>query len=1086
MRNHCSQRRIRTALLGLAAWASTFAGLRAAASEATALAHGVIVARASVSQAPPRIRLSWPRVEGSGGFWIYRKAFADGTWGAVRATLPADATQFDDADVEPGFAYEYMVETAQPLGQIKNRRASGVLAAGISLPVVDDRGTALLVVDRTMAAPVAGELARLAEDLCGDGWQVLRRDVDRQATVCGPATAAEVAAVKAVIGDAWRQEQDRLRAVLLIGRVPLPYSGWLIPDGHDYEPREADSYYALPEATWSDERAYPDKGEKGVRRNVAGDGTFDPSWFDPAAVRLAVGRIDMSALPIFDLPEPELLRRYLNKHHAYRQRITAFAPACDTGSGLVGSRTGFYLESLFDSGMVNPVHGQLSGDLDAPRLWSYAEGLAYINNDLGRLFSSRDPQYVFMGCWGSGINYDIEAGRQGMGRPCLAGKGGCLTWICGQPNRYFHWMALGETIGDCERLAMTNGGLYPSRANGNRPNAVFRALLGDPTLRLHVLAPPSGPRMEGATLRWEPSPDADTTGFLGYHVLRSTASGGPFTRLTEEPVTGTAWTDPAPPPACVYQIRAVRLHTSPGGSYHNTSQGAFLPRGPTAIVVSARHLTIPEAGTASVRVRLSSPPPEPVSVTAARIAGHDGVTIAAGGELRFSAADWNTWQTVTLSAARTTGTTGVGVGDAAIRLAAPGLDDVAIGAVVEDKAILVDCGRIHVAENGTAAFHVRLSGPPAADVAVTVERVGTYSTGERITCVSGTRLAFTPDTWRTWQPVTVRYADGEEVAAGHNLGAIQAAFRLDAPGYRRTAVQVNGIERHGRLVAVAEPATSGTVSPAAAVTVVAGETVAITARPAPGMRFAGWGPGPRDGAAVVVNPAAPETTVALAPWAIGRAEKIVARFVADTGEAPPPVAAVVDPPVTEVPEGGAATVRVRLSARPAAEVTIAPRQERDWDADLALRPDQRLVFTPANWDTWQPLEVTAATDADHAEGRGVVVLEARGLLSAHVAVRERETSVPLTSFGGLGGLATLPAGHTVVDRGRPIPIRASASPGHVFERWAIAEGTPRIADPDAAETTITLDGPAGIRAVYRRDAGGAAPEAGATPKPDVL
>ena len=72
MRNHCSQRRIRTALLGLAAWASTFAGLRAAASEATALAHGVIVARASVSQAPPRIRLSWPRVEGSGGFWIYR------------------------------------------------------------------------------------------------------------------------------------------------------------------------------------------------------------------------------------------------------------------------------------------------------------------------------------------------------------------------------------------------------------------------------------------------------------------------------------------------------------------------------------------------------------------------------------------------------------------------------------------------------------------------------------------------------------------------------------------------------------------------------------------------------------------------------------------------------------------------------------------------------------------------------------------------------------------------------------------------------------------------------------------------------
>lgn len=1072
MTDGCTRLRMCVPLIVLAAGTGMLGGLRATASEATALAHGVLVARASVHQAPPRIRISWPRVEGAGGIWIYRKAFADGSWGAVRATLPGDATEFDDADVEPGIAYEYMVETAEPIGRIKNRRASGVLAAGLALPVVDDRGTALLVIDRTMTAPVAGELARLAEDLCGDGWTVLRRDVDRQATVCGPATAAEAAAVKAVIGDVWRQEQGRLRAVLLIGRVPIPYSGWLIPDGHDYEPREADSYYALPEATWTDVRDYPDKGKKGVRRNVAGDGIFDQSWFDPAAVHLAVGRIDMSALPIFGLPEPELLRRYLNKHHAYRQRVAAFAPACDTGSGLVGSRTGFYLETLFDSGMVNPVHGQLSGDLDAPRLWSYAEGLAYINNDLGRLFSSRDPQYVFMGCWGSGINYDIEAGRQGMGRPCLAGKGGCLTWICGQPNRFFHWMALGETIGDCERLAMTNGGLYPSRANGNRPNAVFRALLGDPTLRLHVIAPPSGPRLEGATLAWEPSPDADTAGFLGYHVLRGTEAGGPFARLTKEPVAGTAWTDPDPPAACVYQVRAVRLQTSPGGSYHNTSQGAFLPRGTTAIVASARHLTIPEAGSGSVRVRLSSPPPAPVSVTASRIAGHDGVTIAAGGTLPFSAANWNTWQTVTLAAARTTGTTGVGVGDAAIRLAAPGLADVAIGAVVEDKAILVDCGRIQVAEHGTAAFHVRLSGPPAADVAVTVERAGTYSTGERITCVSGTSLTFTPATWRTWQPVTVHYADGEEVAAGHNLGAIQALFRLDAPGYRRTAVQVNGIERHGRLVAVAEPAASGTVSPAAVGTVVAGQAVAIAARPAPGMRFAGWGPGPRDGAAVVMNPAASETTVALAPWAIGRMEKVVARFVADTGDSSPLIAPIVDSPTVVVPEGGTAPLRIRLSAQPAADVTLAPRTERDWDPDLSLQTDRQLVFTPANWDAWQSLAVTAAADPDDVRGRGVVVFEGRGILSAQTVVEEGETSVSLTAFGGLGGLATMPAGRTVVDRGRPVPIRANAAPGHAFDRWSIAEGGPRIADPQAAETTITLDAPAVVRAVYRRRAEG--------------
>ena len=258
----------------------------------------MIIARATVRRAPPRILVEWPRVEGCGGIWIYRKAFEEGSWGAVRASLPADSMRFEDADVEPGIAYEYLVESAEPLPRLKNRRASGVLAAGIDLPVVDSRGSALLLVDRTLAAPLAGELARLAEDLCGDGWTVLRRDVERQGTVCAPATAAEVAAVKDVIREAWHRERGKLRAVLLIGRVPIPYSGWLIPDGHDFEPREADTYYALPEQTWTDARTYGDgKTKKGIRGNVAGDGTFDQSWFDPTAVRLAVGRIDMSGLP---------------------------------------------------------------------------------------------------------------------------------------------------------------------------------------------------------------------------------------------------------------------------------------------------------------------------------------------------------------------------------------------------------------------------------------------------------------------------------------------------------------------------------------------------------------------------------------------------------------------------------------------------------------------------------------------------------------------------------------------------------------------------------------------------------------------
>lgn len=1051
------------------AWFSVWSFVPAGspAAEDAALAHGVIVTRARVRESPPRILLEWPRVEGSGGFWLYRKAPADGSWGAVRATIAdADATSYADDDVEAGVAYEYMVETAAPLPRLKNRRASGVLAAGIALPVVDSRGTVLLLVDRTMAADLVGELDRLEEDLVGDGWTVLRHDVERQATVCANATSAEVEAVKRVIRDAYRRAPDDVRAVLLVGRVPIPYSGWLIPDGHDFEAREADTYYALPEATWTDVRDY---GGKGLRGNVAGDGKFDQSWFDPSLVRLAVGRVDMSGLPIFGLPEPELLRRYLNKHHAFRQRITPFPPACDTGSGLVGSRTGFGLQTLFDSGMVNPVQGQLSGEIESPRLWSYAEGLAYINNDLGRFFSTRDPQYVFMGCWGSGINYDIEAGKQGMGRPCLAGKGACLTWVCGQPNRSFHWMAIGETIGGCERLAMINGGLYPSRANRNQSNAVFRCLLGDPTLRLHVLAPPVGATISGATLSWEPSPDAAASGFLGYHVLRGPSRKGPFTRLTAAPVRGTSWTDPEPPPAGCYQIRAVRLETTPTGSYHNTSQGALVSRTGADIVCRLRRVAVPEGGTTAFNVKLSSPPPGNVVVTAARTGGAEGIAVRAGERLRFTPATWNDWQTVTLAADRTSGTAAAAGADATITLRADDRPSTTVGAVVEEQAILVDCSSIRVPENDSARFHVRLSGPPAADAVVSIERMSTYSTGERITVASGTTLTFTPADWNRWQPVTVAYADGDEVAVPHNLGSIQAAFRLTAAGFRRTAVQAAGIERHARLTTVAEPAASGTVSPAPAATVACGEPVTISTRPAPGRRFAGWGAGTADGTLVVANPASPETTATVLPWAAGMSLKIAAKFVADEGEAATLITVLTDRPLVAVPEAGAGTLRVKLSARPAADVIVTPRSGRPWDADLAVQSGSRLVFTPENWDAWQAIELTAAEDDDDVDGRGLVILEGSGLLPAHACAVERDTSVRLTTFPGRGGMATTPAGRTAVARGRPIAITASAAPGHAFDHWAVAEGRPVIADPQAAQTTVTLDATAGIRAIFRRD-----------------
>ena len=100
--------------------------------------------------------------------------------------------------------------------------------------------------------------------------------------------------------------------------------------------------------------------------------------------------------------------------------------------------------------------------------------------------------------------------------------------------------------------------------------------MGDPTLRMHMVAPPSNvtATTNGASvaLNWATSTDS----VLGYHVYRMVGANGAFTRLTSSPITGTSYTDTSATGAANYMIRAVKLETSASGTYYNPSTAAFL------------------------------------------------------------------------------------------------------------------------------------------------------------------------------------------------------------------------------------------------------------------------------------------------------------------------------------------------------------------------------------------------------------------------------------------------------------------------------------------------------------------------------
>lgn len=332
-------------------------------------------------------------------------------------------------------------------------------------------------------------------------------------------------------------------------------------------------------------------------QNVPGDGKFDQSEI-PGVVDLQIGRVDMANLPAFDLSETELLRQYLDRDHAFRHKLMT-APARGivldsftdlTQFGEAYAANGFgYMSSLLGSARVQAPATQAPRTRLAhgtwfryfgrrPALFGYVcgygsgSGVDYFASTED--FAALPSQAVFTALFGSHFgDWDTEA--QNLLRAPLANTGFALASVwAGRPYWYFHPLGQGHTLGYCAQLTQNNQGLYPTTLFAH---GIQTALMGDPTLRLHQIAPPSAVALAGgaadgtAQIAWRPSPDK----VAGYQVFRSNGPDGPFTRVSQELVPGTVFNDPAPPVGAVYQVRAVRLEVSNSGSYWNSSQGIF-------------------------------------------------------------------------------------------------------------------------------------------------------------------------------------------------------------------------------------------------------------------------------------------------------------------------------------------------------------------------------------------------------------------------------------------------------------------------------------------------------------------------------
>lgn len=549
---------------------------------AQSLSNYAVRVSAEVQTNPPKIVLTWPADTNAASYTLYRKLRDDTLWDAGTDLAP-DATNYVETNIVVGSAVEYHIS------KVGLTDGDGYIYAGIGMPLVESRGKVILVVESTQTVSLATELTRLQQDLVGEGWTVLRHDVPRMSVdpanissgVWG-ARSNELANVKALIIADYNADPANVKAVFLIGHVPVPYSGDIYPDQHtDHQGAwPADAYYGDMNGSWPDATVNRTTASDPRNCNVPGDGKFDRSTI-PSDVELQVGRVDFANLPAFALSETELLRRYLNKDHNFRHRLFTAGRRglIDDGLGVSTS------EPLAANGWRNfaPFFGasnSYAGDwlstlATQSFLWGYGCGGGTYTSCSGVATTSQlaasDTRVVFSMLFGSYFG-DWDS-QNNLLRASIATTNYTLTssWV-GRPFWFFHHMALGETIGFSTRLAQNNDGYLYWGVGLNR--VVHIGLMGDPTLRMHPVAPmanlvviASGSSVD---LSWNASPDP----VVGYAVYRAADPAGPYTRLNPSLTTGTNYTV-AGSASTNYMVRAVKLEVSSSGSYYNPSQGIF-------------------------------------------------------------------------------------------------------------------------------------------------------------------------------------------------------------------------------------------------------------------------------------------------------------------------------------------------------------------------------------------------------------------------------------------------------------------------------------------------------------------------------
>lgn len=538
---------------------------------------------------------------------LWRRPLGSTNWGAHLITNSI-AESWTDTNVTVGTTYEYKAKFYQAAGLEHCRH----FFAGLDMAPQHQRGNVILLVDSTLEPSLTNELAVLRTNMVGDGWTVKQAVAPRHDDALWTNNRLNLTNVVNLIAS--NTVSGTTNVVFLVGHVVIPYSGRAPADGHEDHRGgwPCDAYYGyLSKTGWTD----TDTNMVGDFLAFAGDGVWDQDNLVGQTTAnhislgrspdMAVGRLDFARLPMFTnavwMPaagktnetqrEVELIRMYLAKNWRYRTNgIPTFgrvsthlgngsAPfGANSAQSLGGAAFGLEPGRVFNGlNLLEPVpadlgvHFNYANGIPGQGVYDGRGSTPYLSTNF--ISQAQEIPVTFRHIWFSygpdwawmNSNYRLDQSNNW----ALATLGWTNHGLATVGGHTWDFAPLGG--GTSLAALMTHGW------EGQPWVDSFQSILGDPTLRLHRVTPPSKGQASRSgstvTLTWNPSHDANCR----YYVYRSTNGLAGFgTPLNSTPTVGLSFTDTTGATNLLYQIRAARHQVTGSGSFTNLSQGTLI------------------------------------------------------------------------------------------------------------------------------------------------------------------------------------------------------------------------------------------------------------------------------------------------------------------------------------------------------------------------------------------------------------------------------------------------------------------------------------------------------------------------------